>query len=94
MKISEKLSTNERKRVANVVRALGVSGISTTDDPVEWEVHRERIAEVLQTHSSCIPNAMSGWNETVPMPTTWAIWCINRMTHAKCQLGLDSCGSN
>lgn len=94
MKRSEKLFTNEQKRIANVVKVLGVSGISTTDDPVEWEVHPERIAEVLQMHSSCIPNAMSGWNETVPLPTTWAIWCINRMTRAKCRLGSVSCGSN
>lgn len=85
MKKLEKLSTKERKGVANAVEWLGVSGISTTDDPVEWEVHPERIAEVLQTHSSCIPPAMSGWNETVPLPTTWAIWWISRATHAKCQ---------
>ena len=92
MKQLEKLSTKERKGVANAVQVLGVYGSSITDDPVEWEVPPERIAEVLQTHSSCIPNAMSGWSETVPLPTTWAIWCISRMTHAKCQLKLGSCG--
>jgi hypothetical protein len=82
----------ERRVVANVVEVLGVTGKYTTDDLAEWEVHPERLAEVLRTHSSCIPLATSGWNETVPLPTTWAIWCISRMTHAKCQLNLASCG--
>ncbi len=88
----EKLSTKERKAVANVVEVLGVTGKYTTDDLEEWEVHPERLVEVQRTHSSCIPLAMSGWSETVLLPTTWAIWCISRMTHAKCQLNLGSCG--
>ena len=85
----EKLSTKERKAVANVVEVLGVTGKYTTDDLEEWEVHPERIAEVQRTHSSCIPLAMSGWSETVPLPTTWAIWWISRVTHAKHQ---SECG--
>jgi len=89
MKTSGRLSTKERKAVANAVAALGLSGTSTTDDLVEWEVPPERIAEVQRTHSSCIPPAMSGWSETVPLPATWATWWISRMTHA--QHGSD-CG--
>lgn len=87
MRKQEKSFTKERMDVANAVVMLGVSGSSTTDDLEEWEVHPERIAEVLRTHSSCIPNVMSGWSETVPMPTTWAIWWVSRAAQAKHQSG-------
>lgn len=79
----ERLSTSERVAAANAVGALGAYGIFTTGDPEEWAVHPELIAEAWQTHSCCIPSAMSGWNGTVPLPTTWAIWWISRMTHAQ-----------
>ena len=88
------LSTKERMVVANAVALLEVSGRSTTDDLGEWEVRPERIAEVLRTHSSCIPNAMSGWSETVQMPTTWAIWWVSRMTHANHQSECGMGGNN
>jgi hypothetical protein len=78
-----RLSTKEREAAANAVAALGAYGIFTTGDPEEWVVHPELIAEAWRTHCSCIPNAMSGWSETVPLPSTWAIWWISRMTHAK-----------
>jgi len=89
MKKRERLFTKERMAVANAVVMLGVSGSSITDDLAEWEVHPERIAEVLRTHSSCIPNATSGWSETVPLPTTWAIWWVSRAAQAKHQ---SECG--
>ena len=85
----ERLSPLERKAVAKSVVLLGMSGTSTTDDPEEWAVPAERIAEVLRTHSSCIPNAMSEWSETVPLPMTWAGWWLRRTTHAmlRCDCG-------
>lgn len=89
MNKQERLSLKERMVAANAVALLEVSGKYTTDDLGEWEVRPERIAEVLRTHSSCIPNAMSGWSETVQMPTTWAIWWVSRMTHASHQ---SECG--
>jgi len=89
MKKLENSYTKDRTVVANAVEMLGVSGRYITDDLAEWEVHPERIAEVQRTHSSCIPLATSGWNETVPLPTTWAIWWISRVTHAKHQ---SECG--
>lgn len=89
MRRLEKLSTSEREGVANAVAMLEVSGSFTTDDLGEWEVRPERIAEVLRTHSSCIPSATSGWSETVQMPTTWAIWWISRLAQAKHQ---SECG--
>ena len=79
----EKLSTKEREAVVSAAEALGAYGIFTTGDPEEWAVHPELIAEARRTHFFCIPNAMSGWSETVPLPTTWAIWWISRMTHAQ-----------
>lgn len=78
-----RLSTSEREAAVSAAGALGASGIFTTGDPEEWAVHPELIAEVRRTHFFCIPNAMSGWSETVPLPTTWAIWWISRMTHAQ-----------
>ena len=86
----EKQLEKDRMNVANAVAMVGAFGISTIDDPEEWEVLPEKIAEVQRTHSSCIPNATSGWNETVPLPTTWAIWWISRLTHAKHQ---SECGT-
>lgn len=83
MRISGVSFTKERKAAVNAAVALGLCGTSITGDPVEWEVPPERIAEAQRTHSSCIPNAMSGWSETVPLPATWAIWWISRMTHAQ-----------
>ena len=83
MKTSGRLSTKERKAVATAAAALGLSGTSITGDHEEWEAPVERIAEVLQTHSSCIPPAMNGWSATVPLPTTWAIWWVKRMIHAQ-----------
>lgn len=94
MNRQEKLSMKERMVAANAVDLLEVSGKYTTDDLGEWEVRPERIAEVQQTHSSCIPNAMSGWNKTVPLPTTWAIWWVSRMTHANHQSGCGMGGNN
>lgn len=91
MKKHGRLSTSEREAAANAVGALGAYGIFTTGDPEEWAVHPDLIAEAYRTHCSCIPNAMSGWSETVPLPTTWAIWWISRMTHA--QHGSD-CGTD
>jgi hypothetical protein len=93
MKKLENSYMKDRMVVANAVEMLGVSGKSTTDDLAEWVVHPERIAEVQQTHFSCIPNATSGWNETVPLPTTWAIWWLSRLTHAKHQSGCGMDGS-
>lgn len=93
MKQLENWSTKDRMAVANAVEMLGVSGRYITDDLAEWEVHPGKIAEVLQTHSSCIPNATSGWNETVPFPTTWAIWWLSRATHANHQSGCGMGGS-
>ena len=89
MKKQGRLSTREREAAANAVGALGAYGIFTTGDLEEWAVHPELIAEAQRTHYSCIPNAMSGWNETVPIPTTWAIWWISRLTHANHQ---SDCG--
>lgn len=89
MKKLENSYMKDRTVVASVVEMLGVSGKSTTDDLAEWVVHPELIVEVQRTHFSCIPNATSGWNETVPLPTTWAIWWISRLTHAKHQ---SECG--
>lgn len=89
MKKLENSYTKDRTVVANAVEMLGVTGKYTTDDLEEWEVPPERIVEVQRTHSSCIPPATSGWNETVPLPTTWAIWWISRVTHAKHQ---SECG--
>jgi hypothetical protein len=89
MKKLENSYTKDRTVVANAVEILGVTGRYTTDDLAEWEVPPERIVEVQRTHSSCIPLAMSGWSETVPLPTTWAIWWISRVTHAKHQ---SECG--
>ena len=89
MKKLENSYTKDQTVVANAVEILGVTGRYTTDDLAEWEVPPERIVEVQRTHSSCIPLAMSGWSETVPLPTTWAIWWISRVTHAKHQ---SECG--
>ncbi len=89
MKKLENSYTKDQTVVANAVEILGVTGRYTTDDLEEWEVPPERIVEVQRTHSSCIPLAMSGWSETVPLPTTWAIWWISRVTHAKHQ---SECG--
>lgn len=89
MTTREKQSEKDRMNVANAVALVGAYGNSTTDDQEEWVVLPEKIAEVQRTHFSCIPNATSGWNETVPLPTTWAIWWLSRLTHAKHQL---SCG--
>ena len=89
MKKLENSYTKDQTVVANAVEILGVTGRYTTDDLAEWEVPPERIVEVQRTHSSCIPPAMSGWSETVPLPTTWAIWWISRVTHAKHQ---SECG--
>lgn len=85
-----RLSPQERKAAVKSVGVLGMSGTSTTDDPVGWAVPAEKIAEALRTHSSCIPSAMSGWSETVPLPTTWAGWWLRRMTHAtlRCDCGM------
>lgn len=83
MKKHAGLSMKERRAAVNAVAVLGVNGIFTIDDHEEWAVRPERIAEVLRTHSSCIPSAMSGWSETVPTPTTWAIWWISRLAQAK-----------
>jgi len=85
----EKQLEKDRMNVANAVAMVEASGIFTIDDPEEWEVLPEKIAEVQRTHFSCIPNATSGWNATVPLPTTWAIWWISRLTHAKHQ---SECG--
>ena len=93
MKKLENSYMKDQTVVANAVEMLGVYGKSTTDDLAEWEVLPERIAEVQRTHSSCIPNATSGWNETVPLPTTWAIWWLSRLTHAKHQSGCGMGGS-
>lgn len=90
MTASGRLSQKERKAAAKSVALLDMSGTSTTDDPVEWEVPAERIAEVLRTHSSCIPSAMSGWSATVPLPTTWAGWWLSRTTHG---MLLCDCGT-
>lgn len=83
------LSTKEQKIAASAVARLGRCGISITEGPEEWAVHPEKIAEVLQTHSCCIPNAMTGWNETVPLPSSWGSWWANRMIHAmlQCECG-------
>lgn len=89
MKKLENSYTKDRTVVANAVEILGVTGRYTTDDLAEWEVPPERIVEVQRTHSSCIPLATSGWSEIVPLPTTWAIWWISRVTHAKHQ---SECG--
>ena len=83
----------DRASVANAVALVGAHGNSTTDDLVEWEVLPEKIVEVQRTHSSCIPSATSGWNETVPLPTTWAIWWLSRLTHAKHQSGCGMGGN-
>ena len=93
MTTREKQSEKDRMNVANAVALVGASGISTIDDPEEWVVLPEKIAEVQRTHSFCIPNATSGWNETVPLPTTWAIWWLSRLTHAKHQSGCGMDGS-
>lgn len=89
MTASGRLSQQERKAAAKSVALLDMSGTSITGDPVEWAVPAERIAEALRTHSSCIPSAMSGWSETVPLPTTWAGWWLSRMTHGmlRCACG-------
>lgn len=75
--------------VVKSVEVLGVSGTTTTDGPEGWVVRPEKIREALQTHSSCIPSAMSEWSRTVPMPMSWAGWWLNRMTHglARCECG-------
>jgi len=93
MTTREKQSEKDRMSVANAVALVGASGNFTIDDLAEWVVLPEKIAEVQQTHSSCIPNATSGWNETVPLPTTWAIWWLSRLTHAKHQSGCGMGGS-
>lgn len=82
MTASENSYTSEQKAAVNAAEALGLSGTSITGDPEEWEAQAERIAEALQTHSSCIPPATSGWNQTVRLPTTWAIWWVKRLIHA------------
>lgn len=83
MTVSGNSSTKERKAAVTAAEALGLSGTSITGDPEGWEAPAERIAEALQTHSSCIPPATSGWNETVRLPTTWAIWWVKRLIHAQ-----------
>ena len=89
MTTREKQLERDRVSVANAVALVGAYGNTTTDGQGEWVVLPEKIAEVQRTHISCIPNATSGWNETVPLPTTWAIWWLSRLTHAKHQ---SSCG--
>jgi hypothetical protein len=93
MTTREKQLEKDRMSVANAVALVGASGSFITDDLVEWVVLPEKIAEVQRTHFSCIPNATSGWNETVPLPTTWAIWWLSRLTHAKHQSGCGMAGS-
>lgn len=90
MTTSGRLSPRERKAAVKSVAVLGMSGTSTTADPVGWAVPAEKIAEALRTHSSCIPSAMSEWNETVPLPTTWAGWWLRRMTQGllRCDCGM------
>jgi hypothetical protein len=93
MTIREKQFDKDRMSFATAVVLVGATRNFTIDDLAEWVVLPEKIAEVQRTHSSCIPNATSGWNETVPLPTTWAIWWLSRLTHAKHQSGCGMAGS-
>ena len=87
----ERLSPRVRKAAVKSAAMLGLSGSSITVDPVAWEAPPERIAVALQMHSSCIPHAMSEWNETVPLPTSWAGWWLSRLTHgmSRCNCGTE-----
>lgn len=87
-------SIRERRAAANDVAVMGINGIFTIDDHEEWVVLPEKIVEVLRTHSSCIPPAMSGWSATVPMPTTWGIWWLSRLAQATHGSGCGTAGTS